>query len=245
MGSVIGEILIKFVLRLPAGQDHVRQKNILLPAKTITGLVRSKCHIADFPDLIAQCKAGNEEAFRCIFDNYYQPIKHNISRFVSDAASAADILQDVFLALWEKKHTLSDDTDIEGWLFTVSYYKSVSFIRRSIKAAVELPEEGVKHTLQAVPESDPMEKENLYASQLHLLQEGIAQLSPQKKTAFILYKVKGRSYKEISQEMGISELSAKQYVKLSVQFLKQYVRSHELEISVFSYVLLAPMLTGQ
>jgi RNA polymerase sigma factor (sigma-70 family) len=204
--------------------------------------VRSKCDISNFPNLIAQCKAGNEEAFRCIFDHYYQPVKHNIARFVTDFNSAADILQDVFLALWEKKHTLRDDTDIEGWLFSVSYYKSISFIRKSIRAAVELPGESEKYPLYAVPENDPLEKEDIYASQLHLLQEGIAQLPPQKKMAFILYKIKGRSYKEISQEMGISELSAKQYVKMSIHFLKQYVRSHELEISVFSYVLLAPVM---
>jgi RNA polymerase sigma factor (sigma-70 family) len=210
-----------------------------LHVKKVIGLVRSKGDISNYPDLIAQCKAGSEEAFRCIFDHYYRPIKNNIARFVADPNSAADILQDVFLALWEKKHTLPDDTDIEGWLFTVSYYKSVSFIRKSIKAPVGLPEES--DTLYAVAESDTMEKEDLYASQLHLLQEGIAQLSPQKKTAFILYKIKGRSYKEISQEMGISELSAKQYVKMSLQFLKQYVRSHELEISVLSYILLSPL----
>jgi RNA polymerase sigma factor (sigma-70 family) len=201
--------------------------------------VLSKSHISSFPDLIAQCKAGNEAAFRCIFDHYYLPIKNNIARFVADANSTADILQDVFLTLWEKKHTLADDTDIEGWLFSVSYYKSVSFIRKSIKAPVELPEEGEKHALYPVPETNVMEKEHLYASQLQLLQEGIAQLSPQKKTAFILYKVKGWSYQDISKEMGISELSAKQYVKMSLQFLKQYVRSHELEVSVLSYVLLA------
>lgn len=204
----------------------------------------SKRTISDCHDLIAQCKAGNEEAFRCIFDHYYQPIRNNIARFVSDSGSAADILQDVFLTLWEKKHTLRDDTDIEGWLFSVSYYKSVSFIRKSIRAVVALPEEGEKYALCADPESDTMEREDLYASRLHLLQEGIAQLSPQKKTAFILYKVKGRSYKEISREMGISELSAKQYVKMSLHFLKQYVRSHELEISVLSYVLFAPIFTS-
>lgn len=204
--------------------------------------MHSKRHISDYHDLIAQCKTGNEEAFRCIFDHYYQPIRNNIARFVSDSGSAADILQDVFLTLWEKKHTLRDDTDIEGWLFSVSYYKSVSFIRKSLRAAVALPEEGEKYALCADPDGNTMEIEELYASRLHLLQEGIAQLSPQKKTAFILYKVKGRSYKEISREMGISELSAKQYVKMSLHFLKQYVRSHELEISVLSYVLFVPIL---
>ena len=201
----------------------------------------SNCHIPVYENLIARCKAGHEDAFRYIFDHYYQPIKNNIARFVSDASSAADILQDVFVTLWEKKHTLRDDTDIEAWLFTVSYYKSVSFIRKAIKATIALPEEDEQYALQATPEGDAMEKENLYASQLHLLQAGIAQLSPQKKTAFILYKIKGRSYKDISQEMGISESSAKQYVKMALQFLKQYVQSHELEISVLSYVLLAPL----
>jgi RNA polymerase sigma factor (sigma-70 family) len=207
--------------------------------KNVTGHVRSNPDISNQPALIAQCKAGGEAAFRCIFDHYYLPIKHNISRFVADSNSAADILQDVFLTLWEKKHTLADDTNIEGWLFSVSYYKSVSFIRKSIKAPVELPED-----LSLFPATEnAMEKEDLYASQMQLLQEGIAKLSPQKKTAFILYKVKGWSYQEISREMGISELSAKQYVKMSLQFLKQYVRSHDLEISVLSYVLLAHAFT--
>ena len=204
--------------------------------------MRSKSELLNTPDLIKQCKAGSEEAFRRIFDYYYQPVQHNISRFIADSNSAADILQDVFLTLWEKKHTLADDSDIEGWLFSVSYYKSVSFIRKSIKAPVELTEESEQAVLYAVADGDTMEKEQLYASQLHLLKQGIEQLSPQKKTAFILYKIKGKSYEEISHEMGISELSAKQYVKIALQFLKQYVQSHELEISVLSYVLLAPLL---
>lgn len=210
--------------------------------RILYGQVSNKSDISTYPDLVLQCKSGNEAAFRCIFDHYYLPVQRNIIRFVADTDAAADILQDVFLTLWEKKHTLRDDTDIEGWLFTISYYKSVSFIRKSIKSPVALPEEEEEQsTLYAASENDAVEKESLYASQLHLLHEGIDQLSPQKKIAFILYKIKGRSYEEISHEMGISELSARQYVKMALQSLRQYVRSHELEISVLSYIMLAPL----
>ncbi len=195
--------------------------------------------ISNYPDLIRRCKAGEEEAFRCIFQHYYVPVKKNIIKFVADLHSAADILQDVFLTLWIKKHTLSDDTDIEAWLFSVSYYKSVSFLRKTVRSPVELPEEADIFGPYTNSAGEMTEMESVYSSQLHLLNEGIEQLSPQKKRAFILYKVKGKSYEEISQEMGLSELSVKQYVKTAMQFLKQYVRSHQLEISILSCLLLA------
>lgn len=202
----------------------------------------SNSDISTYPELVLQCKNGNEAAFRWIFDHYYLPVKRNIAKFVADTDTAADILQNVFLALWEKKHTLRDDTNIESWLFSVSYYQSVSYIRKTVKSPLSFAEQDLPTQAYGMAESDPLEKEALYASKMHLLQEGINQLSPQKKAAFILYKIKGRTYQEISAEMGISELSARQYVKMSLQFLKQYVRSHELEITVLSYLLVAPLM---
>ncbi|HZH54969.1 MAG TPA: sigma factor [Sphingobacteriaceae bacterium] len=80
---------------------------------------------------------GDSDAFDSIYHRYHQSIYANIFRIVRRSDHAEDILQDVFVTLWQYRHNLNQDRPVAGWLFVVSYNKSLTFLRQQLRVAVQ------------------------------------------------------------------------------------------------------------
>lgn len=186
--------------------------------------------------LIALLKEGNEAAFREIYNHYYYPILKNISKWEADPDSQEDLVQDVFIALWEKKEQIASNVNIGGWLFTTSYHMTMTHLRKTLKMSLQPIEAYGIGQLPQLSDEDILLKETAYVSKLGTLRAAIELLSEQKKKAFILYKVKGLSYMEIARQMGISEFSVKQYVKMAMSHLKKLVKTADKELSVLCII---------
>ncbi|ANH81634.1 hypothetical protein A8C56_12180 [Niabella ginsenosidivorans] len=188
--------------------------------------------------LIELLKEGDETAFREIYDRYYDPVLKNISKWEADLNSREDILQEVFMELWNKKEHISPNVNIGGWLFTTSYHMTMSHLRKTLKMPIRSIENYSIEQLHRMPdEEDILLKEALYVSKLGRLKSAIELLSEQKKKAFILYKVKGLPYVEIARQMGISEFSVRQYVKMAMNHLRKLVKISDKELSILCIIV--------
>ncbi|WP_431212046.1 RNA polymerase sigma factor [Puia sp. P3] len=69
-------------------------------------------------------------AFDEIYHQYHNAVYSNIYKLVRQEAVAEDILQEVFIALWENRRRL-EPAKVAGWLFVTSYNKSVKYLKKS------------------------------------------------------------------------------------------------------------------
>jgi RNA polymerase sigma-70 factor (ECF subfamily) len=83
---------------------------------------------SNFEDLqlLGKISAGDRNSFAAIYDKYQQPIYSLIIRIVRDEEEAVELLQNVFLQIWEKAALFDYDRgSFKSWLFTLAHNRSI------------------------------------------------------------------------------------------------------------------------
>ncbi len=187
-------------------------------------------------ELLYRLKQGEMEAFNRLYHLYFHPVYLNALKVTRDISIAEDIVQEVFVALWEKRETIHPEKSVGGWLFVTCYNKSVNVLRKKLKKQylpemVTDSENEFSDTLQDTVES-----------KWQLLEQGIAQLSPQKRKVFELCKIQGKSYEETAVQLQISKNTVKEYLASAMSFLRTYVYTHSQSVLPSSASLVFWML---
>ncbi|MBX2924221.1 MAG: sigma-70 family RNA polymerase sigma factor [Chitinophagaceae bacterium] len=172
--------------------------------------------------LLLQLQADNTMAFESLYWKYHTAVYANVLKITRNRNAAEDIVQEVFFTLWEKRHSLNPDKNIAGWLFTLSFHKSIDSLKKALREPSGLP------ALVDLPD-DKMGSAGAEESQalaLRRLEEAMARLSPQKRKVLELCKLQGKSYEEAAREMHISKYTVKEYLSGAVVSIREYLRTH-------------------
>ena len=187
--------------------------------------------------LITRLQNDEKEAFNELYHKYHSAIYYNIFKLTRDAIIAEDIVQEVFIALWEKRYNLDIEQGISGWLFVVSYNKSITYLKRKLKESL------AQTVLQQNIENITDAGNSLANTQISILEKAIEQLSPQKRRVFELCKLQRRTYTEVADELQISKHTVKEYLSGAVISIKNYVKQYpEYSVIFFSALYLRPLL---
>jgi RNA polymerase sigma-70 factor (family 1) len=173
-------------------------------------------------------------AFDEIYHQYHNAVYSNICKLVREEAVAEDILQEVFISLWENRYRL-EPSRVGGWLFVISYNKSVKYLKRKAREnAVSLSDSPVYETIQ--PEEQVSEE--LHRFRVSMIEDAVNHLPERKKQVFRLCRYEGKSLDEVACIMNISPSSVSDYLKQANRFIKDYIFSNYAEASL----VLAPLL---
>jgi len=163
---------------------------------------------------------GSTGAFRSLYDRYNRPVYANILKIVRQPEYAEDILQEVFVALWEYRVKIKPDQSVGGWLFVVSFNKATTFLKKKLRESLEYVEEYTDYEY-IFPEETINEDE--YLSQWTIVEEAVNALPARKKEVFKLCRFEGKAKEEVASMMGISPVSVKDYLKQSNRAIKDYI----------------------
>ena len=175
------------------------------------------CHTEK--ELARRLITGDIEAFNEIYQKYFHPVYCNALKITRETAIAEDVLQEVFITLWEKRATIDPENSLAGWLFIICYHKSVNILRKKLRESLLYKE------LQA-PEENSMEEEIRYGTQWTILENALSCLSPQRRRVFELCKLQGKTYEEAAVELRISKYTVKEYLSAAVASVKEYSLRH-------------------
>jgi RNA polymerase sigma-70 factor (ECF subfamily) len=188
-------------------------------------------------ELIERLQNDEKEAFDELYRKYHSAIYYNILKLTRDAIVSEDIVQEVFITLWEKRHELNIQQGISGWLFVVSYNKSISYLKRKLKESL------ARTALQQNIENTTDAENSFTSTQMSILEKAIEQLSPQKRRVFELCKLQRKTYAEAADELQISKHTVKEYLSGAVISIKNYVQQYpEYSVIFFSAIYLRPLL---
>jgi RNA polymerase sigma factor (sigma-70 family) len=188
-------------------------------------------------ELVERLQKGDMEAFNTLYLKYHSALYSNILRLCRDEIVAEDLLQETFIALWEKRHLLDPNQEISGWLFVVSYNKSVSFLK------IKLKESMAKSTSQQIDYGSD-DRVEIVENQINVLKKGILLLSPQKRMVFDLCKLQRKTYEEAARELNISKHTVKEYLSDAMDFLKEFAK-REPSNGLKNFLLLASLFKIQ
>jgi len=171
-------------------------------------------------ELIVQLQKDDIKAYNQLYFKYHSAIYRNIFKLVKDAEETENILQEVFIALWINRLKLAADKPVANWLFVVSYNKSLTYLKKALKASITFTK--IERDFPDADEMDAFLKE----ARLQLITEACSSLSPQKRKVFDLCKIQGKTYEETALELNISKHTVKEYLSMAVKNVKEYVDQH-------------------
>ena len=167
-------------------------------------------------DLANLLRKGDPYAYTEIFERYHRILLRHAFRLLNDQDEAYDVVQDVFLQLWQNHETIKVSISLSGYLYTAvknavfklfAHDKVIAKYIDSIGRFLDSESNAVEDTL--------MEKE-LFS----LISAEIAALPAKMREVFLLSKDEELSYKQISERLHITEQTARQQVYKAMKILK-------------------------
>ncbi|WP_344978174.1 RNA polymerase sigma-70 factor [Compostibacter hankyongensis] len=158
-----------------------------------------------------------------LFHAYYAKLHRYAFTMLKENSAAEDIVQTVFLKLWEKKGQLLGEEKVGSYLYKSTYNLSLNYIRDSKTRG--------KHKQDAAQAIDPLvdnTHDKILATDLSLRIRGVMEeLPPQCRLIFLKSRVEGKKYAEIASELNISvktiEVQIGKALKVFREKLKDYL----------------------
>jgi RNA polymerase sigma factor (sigma-70 family) len=143
---------------------------------------------------LAQC--GSEPAFETIVERYRGPLRRYCRRFVP-SSRVDDVLQQAFFDAYRAIHQEGRSLELRPWLFRVTHNVAIDTVRQESRGWKELRERphGVGSPDQATEKRESLRD----------LMSTLRGLPEQQRVALVLREMEGRSYEEISRELGVSQ----------------------------------------
>lgn len=164
----------------------------------------------------------SEKAFRLLFDNYYPSLCLFCKRYIDDFDVREDIVQNVFVSIWENRRNIFVNSSVKNYLITSARNGCLNYLRRNNKLV---------DTDISVVEETPLygnSSEALFIlSELEdLLNEALSKLPLEYQRVYSLSREEGRSNKDIAVEMAISEKTVERYKSRINLHLKHELREY-------------------
>ena len=155
-------------------------------------------------ELVARVRAGDEEAFRLIFERYSRPLLGFIFDMVGDRNAAEDLAQETFIRAFRGLGSLRDESKLSTWLFQIAKNVARESLRerRRTGTRVEIDDEEVffePHDERPTPAGQLLDKELS-----GVIRKALMRLDEDKRLVFTLKVLQHRSYEEIAEITGFS-----------------------------------------
>ncbi|NPA37853.1 MAG: RNA polymerase sigma-70 factor [Chlorobi bacterium] len=162
-------------------------------------------------ELIKRFAEGDEDAFKRIFKKYYTPMVLFASGYLHDKDRAESIVQDVFVALWDKRF-VSVIGSVKGYLVVAVRNKCHNELKRQgIMKKYEKSFEEEPYVLPEYPDGEYMKR----------ITAAIEELPPKRREIFKLNRIEGLRYKEIAKELSISPKTVEVQIGQALKFLRE------------------------
>lgn len=185
--------------------------------------------------LLYKLKEGNRQAFNDIFRHYYPRIMAYVATIVEQEA-AEDIVQDVFLNVWENRKKVYAGEGFHAYLFQSAYTRCIDYYRKAQSAHKYIlqAEAAGWEEYSASLRSDVSVLEEIYSKdfyeQLNLLLE---QLPVQRREVFILTYMEGLKSKEVAKRLQMPQRTVESHIYLAIKFLKTHMSKQDFYLVSF------------
>lgn len=181
--------------------------------------------------IIRLLEAGNDQCMKMMFDAYYQTLCAYVMRYLVSIEDAEDIVQSVFISLWNNKRGQVFRGSLRSYLFGAVSKASLQLMRNRGKTYFVDIELHIDDFLEEMFHDNEVElervKEHLYAA-IDDLPE-----NPKKVLTAIVFN--NISYKVVAEEMGISVNTVKTYYARALQALRKSLDNRTFCFLFFSF----------
>jgi RNA polymerase sigma-70 factor (ECF subfamily) len=180
--------------------------------------------VPDGGQLLLQLKQGDRTAFDEIFNRFADPIHTYIRLRLNGSEEADDVLQEVFIRLWQKRQSINIHSSFRNYLYTIVQH-CISDHHRAARRK--------RYTLTADMPEQPEERHRpdeqyQYKQVYHIWRGAMNQLPVQMRRIYTMKNEEQLSVKEIASELHLSEQTVKNQLHTAGQRIVKILRQVQL-----------------
>lgn len=171
---------------------------------------------------LVNIREGDKNAFELLFRQYNQPLCSYAMQIIHDPDDAEEMVQDLFVQLWQKRENLEIKTSLKAYLFRSVHNSCLNYIKhQKIKDA---------YIQQSISEYQEETFNNYNKHDTKELQQAIRHaiegLPPERKKVFLMVRYEERRYKEVAKALGISVKTVENQMGKAMQFLRKALNEY-------------------
>lgn len=207
---------------------------------TLANLASAISARAEESSIIAELKAGSEDAYAWLIAHYHQPVYGLVYRILNDPADAADTTQEVFLKVFRGIKRFHGEASLKTWIYRIAIHEASNqrrwwfrHKRRETTMEAQLGDgEGESFALKEtlVDEHDSPFECAAHEEVRSKVEEELSRVQEPYRTAVVLRDIEGMSYEEIAEILQISLGTVKSRLMRGRFALKQRLEAYASQV---------------
>lgn len=170
-------------------------------------------------DIILEFSRGGEKAFRTLYDRYVVALRYFAAKYVDDEAVVEDVVQDAFVALWEKRTEFRVENAVKSYLYKAVRNDCLNLIRHR-QVENKYAEEMITGDNRSEFFLDQVLESEIFQVLLSVFDE----LSPACKEVYQM-SLDGMSHEKIAEKLGISINTVKKHKNNANHYMKERLKN--------------------
>jgi RNA polymerase sigma-70 factor, ECF subfamily len=185
--------------------------------------------------VIEGMKNGDMASFDIIYRTYSKRLFGFVLQIIKNDSDAEEIVQEVFIRIWESRRQIDSFSLFDSYLFTIAYNKTISLIRKRLSEKKYIDYVKSLQNISETPEPYDESEFNKLSEHVNSL---VDQLPPRQKQVFKLHRQEGLAYQEIAEKMNISKNTVENHMAKALKFLRQRINMEHLAGLFFVWMFL-------
>jgi len=189
--------------------------------------------------IVAELKAGSEDAYAWLIGEFHQPIYGLVYRIVTDPSDAADTTQEVFLKVFRGMKHFHGESSLKTWIYRIAVHEASNrrrwwFRHKAKESSIEPTSEDNGSVSATVKDMLVDEGESPFDSVMHeeirsRVEEELRQVSEPYRTSVILRDLEDMSYEEIAEITQVSLGTVKSRITRGREALRRRLTAYVME----------------
>ena len=160
-------------------------------------------------------RQGEEASYRALFEQYYPVLVTFVLRYVADLDQAQELVQEVFIKLYQKREALHITQSLKSYLFKAVYHQCLNTLKQA-----QLRQQHQQQAAQERPDADDADH-LVEAESIQRIYQAIEALPEQCRRIFTLNRFEGMSNQAIADHLGLSKRTVETQISKALKLLRQ------------------------
>ncbi len=180
--------------------------------------------------LFQEIKKGNRVVFEKLFKANYAPLCLYSKQFLKDQDECEEVVQNLFLKIWEKRESIEITTSLRSYLFGSARNSCLNWLKHR-----KIQQEYQKAVERDEATDDSYGSYFLEVGLLDKIEEAISRLPERRKEIFLLNREKGMKYREIADLLGLSVKTVETQMGQALKSLRESLAVYRSNIIGFLF----------
>jgi RNA polymerase sigma-70 factor (family 1) len=175
---------------------------------------------------------GDKETFRTLYNTYGPKIYRFALSYLKNKPDAEELMQDVFLKIWEKRDQLDPEQNVKAYIFKIAINSIYDFIRRKNieKAFADFTRQNFQ------PGTESLWHEIIWNDMLSKLNTLVDKMPEQRKIIFKMSREENLSNQQIAEKLNLSKRTVENQLYRATQYLSEHIKTDTVFLLLFLFL---------